>query len=452
MNFLDYLLLSLYRNREKIFLIENDQQISHQQVLSAILTQSRRIRQILTGKNKVYLRETSAFSTLVNFFALLNNNISVALINRNWNEPLTEDIYQLDDEIDSNEDPFSPLALQQALTEEMIRREANDATLSFFSSGSTANKPTEMQVSQDNLLFSLLSISATLRYDNTTRIGVTTPLSFDYSLYQFFMVIATGGAVVYSDFRVKAHRAFSYFSQYRCNYLALIPGILKQYLALYKFSPYQNLPAFITLTGERFEQETLEQCHQLIPEVQIITMYGLTECKRVSITPPELCVIESNCTGIAIPGTRVHIRGKDGILHPEGRGECVTEGWHVTEGYIVEGPCQFKITNKRRILYTRDIIQLDSCGLITFIKRADSIIKVNGKRIDLKTVEHFVSQLYPSACKITYKDHDVIIFGIGEIPPVHLQDKILRYFREAHGVVIRKVILQKQNNMNLKGL
>lgn len=450
MNLPDYLLMNIYRHREKKFLIENERVITYQELLESILIYTKEIRNNTSTIEKVLLRETTAFSTVVRLLALLNNNISVALVHRGWEGTTKEENYwQL---IEDYKHQASGLELQKMLTEEIMNRKVSSSTLSFHSSGTTSDKPTEMTVSQDNIFFSMTSISATLKYDNETKIGVTTPLSFDYSLYQFLMAIASGGTVIYSDFRLKAHRSFDIFSRYGCNYLALIPGLLKQYLTLRKLDASGKTPRYITLTGEFLEQETLRQCHQLIPETQIITMYGITECKRVSITPPEICVIESNCVGLAIPGTSVLIKDKDERILRSGTGECITRGAHVINGYASEGPCQFTEHKGKRQLNTSDIIHVDNNGFISFLRRSNEIIKINGKRIDSRSVKHYIQQIYPEINNISCKDNKIIITSRKDLLDERIKETVKKYFYEHHSIVLKEVILIKKENINLKGM
>ncbi|MCX8965137.1 hypothetical protein EHW66_08965 [Erwinia psidii] len=450
MNLPDYLLMNIYRHRDSTFLIENDRVITYQQLLESVLIYAKTIRDNTSTEKKVLLRESSAFSTLVRLLALLNNNISVALVHRGWQGTTVDENYW--QSIENYKHQASSLELQKMLTEEIMNRKECSSTLSFHSSGTTSDNPTEMTVSQDNIFFSLTSISATLKYNNESRIGVTTPLSFDYSLYQFLMAIASGSSVVYSDFRLKAHRSFDIFARYSCNYLALIPGLLKQYLTLHKLKALGQPPCYITLTGEFFEQQTLQQCHQLLPETHIITMYGITECKRVSITPPEICVIESNCVGLAIPGTSVLIKDKDERILRSGTGECIARGAHVINGYASEGPCQFTQHEGQRQLNTSDIIHVDHDGFISFLRRSNEIIKINGKRIDSTTVKRFIQQIYPDINDISCRENKIIITSRNDLPEKSIKETVKHYFYEHHAIVLRDIVLRKKENINLKGM
>jgi len=450
MNLPDYLLMNIYRHREKVFLIENNRVITYQQLLESVLIDAKTIRDNNDTEKKALLKESTAFCTLVRLLALLNNNVSLALVHRGWKDMTTDENYW--QPIENYKHQASSLELQKMLTEEIMNRKESNSTISFHSSGTTSDKPTEMTVSQDNIFFSLTSISATLKYDNESRIGVTTPLSFDYSLYQFLMAIACGSSIIYSDFRLKAHRSFDIFAHYSCNYLALIPGLLKQYLSLHKLNALAQRPCYITLTGEFFEQQTLQQCHQLLPETHIITMYGITECKRVSITPPEICVIESNCVGLAIPGTCVLIKDKDERILKSGIGKCVARGAHVINGYASEGPCQFTHHEGVRQLNTSDIIHVDNYGFISFLRRSNEIIKINGKRIDSKTVKCFIQQIYPDINDISYKDNKIVITSRNDLPLETITEFIKKYFFENHAIVLREIVLRKKENINLKGM
>ena len=114
----------------------------------------------------------------------------------------------------------------------------------------------------------------------------------------------------------------------------------------------------------------------------LFSMYGLTECKRVSYLPPGELDRRPGSVGIAIPGTRVDVVDDNGNSLPRGQvGELVVRGPHVMRGYWErpeETARRFRQDRKtgERVLYTGDLFRLDLDGFLYFVGRRDDMLIV----------------------------------------------------------------------------
>ena len=120
-------------------------------------------------------------------------------------------------------------------------------------------------------------------------------------------------------------------------------------------------------------------------------MYGLTECKRATITRPG--DNQNDGSGSALPGTTVRIVGTDGAELPAGAdGAIHVGGPHVMAGYW---PLDDTDLNARfytdstgtRWVSTGDIGHLDNTGCLHVTGRADDVFKANGYRTSVTEVE-----------------------------------------------------------------
>ena len=120
-------------------------------------------------------------------------------------------------------------------------------------------------------------------------------------------------------------------------------------------------------------------------------MYGLTECKRVSVSTAEDAAIRTSHSGTALDGTTVSIRDQDGNALPQGAlGELWVSGPHVTDGYI-GGP------RTGGILRTGDLAMLDEGDRIVHAGRLGlDQIKVNDERISVAAIEEAALDALPS--------------------------------------------------------
>jgi acyl-CoA synthetase (AMP-forming)/AMP-acid ligase II len=131
----------------------------------------------------------------------------------------------------------------------------------------------------------------------------------------------------------------------------------------------------------------------LLPGVEIYVMFGLTECKRVSIMLPSELDQKPNSVGRPLDDTECLIVGEDGKVLPTGEiGELVVRGAHVMPGYW-RAPTE---TEKRFrpwgngveiALYSGDRASLDADGFLYFHGRGDDIYKQRGYRVSAAEIE-----------------------------------------------------------------
>jgi acyl-coenzyme A synthetase/AMP-(fatty) acid ligase len=121
-------------------------------------------------------------------------------------------------------------------------------------------------------------------------------------------------------------------------------------------------------------------------------MYGLTECKRVSIMPPDEDLTRPGASGRPLPGTEVHVQGATGERLPAGEtGEFVVRGPHVMPGYWRREDLtadRFPVAaDGTRELHTGDYGRLDEDGYLYVDGRRDDIYKERGFRVSTTEVE-----------------------------------------------------------------
>jgi len=162
------------------------------------------------------------------------------------------------------------------------------------------------------------------------------PLSFDYGLYQVLMTFRFSGTLILERSFTYPYQIIDSIIKNRVTGWPIVPTIVAILLTLKKLDEYDfSHLRYITSTGQALPPNHISRLREVFPKVKIYSMYGLTECKRVSYLPPsELDRIPSS-VGKAIPNTEVYIVDEEGkeISEAGKAGELVVRGSNVMKGY-----------------------------------------------------------------------------------------------------------------------
>lgn len=271
-----------------------------------------------------------------------------------------------------------------------------DLAALIYTSGSTG-RPKGVMVTHQNVVSAATSITTYLENTADDIIISLLPLAFDYGLYQLLMSVRIGGTLL-------LERSFAYpFSvierliSERVTGLPLVPTISSILLQL-DLSKYQ-FPhlRYISNTAAALPTEHIRKLRQLFPNVKLYSMYGLTECKRVSYLPPDQIDIRPGSVGRGMPNEEVYIVDDAGNRVGAGVvGELVVRGANVMKGYW-ELPEETSLVLKdgpffwpEKVLYTGDLFTSDEEGYLYWVGRKDDIIKTRGEKVSPKEVEDVI--------------------------------------------------------------
>ncbi len=274
-----------------------------------------------------------------------------------------------------------------------------DAACLVFTSGSTGT-PRGVTLSHDNIRYVVGAIQARLGYRPDDIVGVFLPLAFDYGLYQIFLCAQAGAKIYIGDPDQVGPRLPQILRRAEVRVLPGVPSIHAALVALGRRRPL-DLPALraITNTGERLPWAHIEALRGALPDLKVFVMYGLTECKRVSILLPEELDAHPDTVGRALDGTEVYAVDAEGRRLPPGEtGELVVRGRHVALGYW-RAPEETARRFRKRApegaveLFTGDSGSVDAGGFIRFAARSDDWIKHRGHRLSPLEIENEASQI-----------------------------------------------------------
>lgn len=274
-----------------------------------------------------------------------------------------------------------------------------DLATIIYTSGTTGN-PKGVMLSHLNMVSAINSITQYLENDEDDIIMNTLPLSFDYGLYQILMAFTFGGTVILEQSFAYPFKIIQRMMEEKVTGFPGVPTIFAILLSL-KNPEKIELPylRYITNTAAALPPAHIEQLAKLFPHVRIYSMYGLTECKRVSYLPPEDIHRKPSSVGFAMPNTEVWIEDENGQrVIPGIVGELVVRGSNVMRGYwgLPEETARVLKSGSHPgevVLHTGDLFKTDNEGYLYFMGRKDDMIKSRGERISPKEIEQCLCEL-----------------------------------------------------------
>jgi acyl-CoA synthetase (AMP-forming)/AMP-acid ligase II len=312
------------------------------------------------------------------------------------------------------------------------------ATL-IYTSGSTG-EPKGVMSTHHNMISAARSIIQYVGNVEDDIILDVLPLSFDYGLYQVIMAFMFSGTVVLEKSFLYLHRILERIAQEKVTGFPIVPTIVAMLLKLQDLTKYDfSTLRYMTNTGAALPVEHIRRLRSMFPQVTMVSMFGLTECKRVCYLPPEELDRRPSSVGKAMPNCEVFVVDEDGQeVAPGQTGELIIRGSNVMQGYWADP----KLTAKTyrdgaypsgRILYSGDYFRRDEQGFLYFLGRKDDMIKSKGERISAKEVENNICGM-EGVAEVAVIGMPDEIFGqaikvyIVPAPQVELTEKqVLRY-------------------------
>ena len=270
----------------------------------------------------------------------------------------------------------------------------------IYTSGSTG-QPKGVTLTHLNMVSAVTSLTTYLRSEPDDVVLSALPLAFDYGLYQVLMAFRMGGTVVLEKQFLYPYKFIELIAREKVTGLPIVPTITAILLNLKDLEAHDfSSVRFVTNTAQALPVHHIRRLRSVMPQARIYSMYGLTECKRVSYLPPELIDAKPTSVGVAIPDTEVWIEDEHGgrITEPGVPGELMVRGAHVMVGYwnrpeenaraLRPGPYPHE-----RVLRTGDLFKQDADGHLYFIARKDDLIKTAGERVGPREVENVLYEL-----------------------------------------------------------
>jgi acyl-CoA synthetase (AMP-forming)/AMP-acid ligase II len=276
-----------------------------------------------------------------------------------------------------------------------------DLAALVYTSGSTGH-PKGVMLTHLNIVSAATSITTYLENTSDDIILNVLPLSFDYGLYQVLMAFKVGATLVLEQSFTFPADVLDIVVRERVTGFPIVPTmaalLLQMNLSRYDFAALR----YITNTGAALPTQHILELRRAFPHVALYSMYGLTECKRVSYLPPSQLEVRPDSVGKGMPNEEVYIVDEHGRRLAAGVGELVVRGSNVMKGYWEQPDETDKVLRPgplpgERVLYSGDLFRMDDEGYLYFVGRKDDIIKTRGEKVSPKEVENVLYTLAPIA-------------------------------------------------------
>jgi acyl-CoA synthetase (AMP-forming)/AMP-acid ligase II len=264
----------------------------------------------------------------------------------------------------------------------------NDLAALMPTSGSTG-VPRLVMVSHGNLIANTEAIIRSQHLGSDEKAMLIMPVSYCFGASIVHTHLYQGGGVVFDSRFMFPDKVLQAINTYGCTTFAGVPTV---YNILLRRS---NLRSISLPTLRRFLQaggalasESLQELGKIVPNVDVMVMYGQTEATaRISCLPADSIGAKLGSAGPPLDNLTIRIVDDHGREVPHGHtGEIHVSGPSVCEGYLDE-PEETQRKFEQGWLKTGDLGSLDEDGYLWIKGRTSDFIKIRGYRVSLAEVE-----------------------------------------------------------------
>ena len=287
----------------------------------------------------------------------------------------------------------------------------------LYTSGSTG-LPKGIVQSHRSLCDGARIVSGYLDLSPKDHLLAVLPLSFDYGLNQVLAAAWAGAQVTLLSY-LAVTELMQALSDLRCTGLAGVPTLWVAFCEALRDrkirpSALRSL-RYVTNSGGRLGLAEIRTLRELLPKVEVFSMYGLTEAFRSTFLPPAEIDRIPGSIGRAIPEVEILVvdpeTGKQ--CADDAVGELVHAGALIADGYwrrATDTARAFRAdprgTDRPKVVYSGDLVRRDADGWLWFVGRRDKQLKVMGYRVSPEEVERELERV-PGVAK-------ACVFGVAD--------------------------------------
>lgn len=309
-----------------------------------------------------------------------------------------------------------------------------ELSLLLTTSGSTGS-PKLVRHSYENLEAQARNISAFFGLDNIERPMLDLPIHYTYGLSILNSHLYSGGTVLLTGMNVLSLEYWDFLKRERASSFTNVPY---SYEILKKLRVFEmELPHLRTFSqgGGKLNEELHREFAEYAKKTgrKFIVTYGQTEgSARMAWLPPEYALEKCGSIGKAIPNGKLYIVDEDGraINMPDTVGEMVYEGPNVTLGYAETGEDLALGDERHGVLYTGDMVKIDSDGFFYIVGRKKRFLKLWGYRVGLDECENIIKKAFDVECACVGDDRCMQVY----VNSRQETDAVWRYIADKTGI------------------
>jgi acyl-CoA synthetase (AMP-forming)/AMP-acid ligase II len=238
-------------------------------------------------------------------------------------------------------------------------------------------------------------------------------LTHGYGLYHVLMGFALGACVVLERSFAFPVKILEAIAREKATVLPGVPAMFARLLGVSSLAQHDTRSLrMLTNAAAALPEKHIRQLRAAFAHARLYSMYGQTECKRVTYLPPEQLDAHPGSVGRGMPNQELWLVDDEGRRLPNGStGELVVRGSHVMIGYW--GKPEETARRLRpgklpgeRVLHTGDIFRTDDEGWLYFVGRGDDIFKSRGEKVSPREVEEAIHSLEGV--------HEVAVVGVAD--------------------------------------
>ena len=273
---------------------------------------------------------------------------------------------------------------------------SNSSIYVFFTSGSTG-RPKGCVVEHSACCSSIVQLVKAYGMDQNSRMLQFSSYGFDGCILEIFGTLLAGGCVYVPSEETRLDGITAFMCDKKVNCAFFTPCFSRM------IDP-DCVPTLKTLIlgGDKVTREDIDRW---FGKLRFFQGYGPTECCVMCVTKEVLDQSSMpNEIGRGIIGNFVVLDDSEKIAAPGTAGELCIGGPNLARGYLNDAektaaafrddlPRALGLGNVTRRLYkTGDLVQIRSDGIIEYLGRKDSQVKLRGQRVELGDVEHHLRQ------------------------------------------------------------
>lgn len=275
----------------------------------------------------------------------------------------------------------------------------NATAYCIFTSGSTGI-PKGVEMSHAAAMNTIIDVCNKFNVSDNDKILGISNLYFDLSVFDIFATFYVNGTLVIpSETRKKdVSHWYELCMQYHITVYNMVPAQMEIYMAYLQINDLEaNTPRLILLSGDWITSNLVKNIRNKFPKTECFGLGGATEGGIWSIYFPMDQIKETDRSlpyGRPLANQRFYILDSDNNPCPNYViGEICIAGNSLAKGYmndisLTDNKFQYIDKINERVYKTGDMGLYRENGVIEFIGRKDTQVKINGYRVELGEIEN----------------------------------------------------------------